>query len=547
MSRFFLSSGAPFLLLLAIAASLASCAHTPEWTPAAVEPPESLDAATEAAKSALREEVAATTSVTLPGIEVTIERHTVLRLTRDGAIVTALARNRSLIMERLSNKASALNISDARAAFDPRLLATVSYGRTRNEARQEGVSAADGGDQSVSVSKDLRIDASVSEYLPTGTELFLSGGYTKDRTDASAPTYSGSWSAGFNQSLLRGFGVDANLVSLRQARNSAARSEHEFRAFVLELIDGVETAYWELVLAVETLKIREFSVQLAADQLDLNRDLIAVGKLSADAIISSEAELASRKADLVDAKAAVRGKTIELIRLLNPAFPSQWELSFEVLDPPQVEPIALDADISSKLADLYRPELAQSRLDLANQNLEVVSTRNGLLPKLDAFASYGRISSGETRSDAGRHLDDTMYDYYKVGLSLDVSPINRSERASHRRAKFEQARAELAVENLGRAIEAEVRLAVVEAEKQWERIAATKLAVESRQEELRVETSRFKVGKSTNLDVAQVHKDLIAAQLDELTARIRYIEAITSLYLAEGTLLTRRGMGAALD
>jgi hypothetical protein len=37
--------------------------------------------------------------------------------------------------------------------------------------------------------------------------------------------------------------------------------------------------------------------------------------------------------------------------------------------------------------------------------------------------------------------------------------------------------------------------------------------------------------------------NLIQARLDEITARIRYIEAITALYHAEGTLLERRGIG----
>jgi len=330
---------------------------------------------------------------------------------------------------------------------------------------------------------------------------------------------------------------------LRQARNTAAKSRHEFRSSVLELVYQVENAYWELVLATKTLKIREFSVQLAKDQLGLNQDLIAVGKLSRDSRVSAEAELASRKADLVDARIAVKERTIDLIRLLNPDAEAQWGLTFETLDPAEIERVGLSPKISVRLADLYRPELAESRLELANQDLEVVRTRNGLLPKLDAFASYGRLSSGATGSDASSHLNDSMFDSYQFGLSLDMSPLTRAEMARHRRAKFHQQQAEVAIENLERVIEAEVRQAALEVEKQWEKIAATKQVVESRQEELEVEKSRFLVGKSTNLDVAQVHRDLIQAQLDEVTARVRYIQAITSLYLAEGTLLSRRGVG----
>ncbi len=524
--------------------SLISCAHTPRWTPQTVAPPQSLESALEMAAHPVAGEIAG------PAIEdsgaAPAAQPTSLALTRDGAILTALARNRSLAVAQFEPRVAATYVPDARAAFDPNLLATVSYGRDVHPSSQTSLTPVVNEDGDRVVSREFQSDLSVSEVLPTGTEVFLSGGFSRSRS-SSDWDYEGSWSVGVNQSLLRGLGPDANLVSLRQARNNEAKSRHELRSFVLDLVYQVENAYWELVLATETLKIREFSVRLAKDQLGLNQDLIVVGKLSADAIVSAEAELASRKADLVDARANVKGRTIDLIRLLNPEGQSQWKLTFTALDRPETERVDLSPRISVRLADLYRPELAQSRLDLANRDLEVLRTRNGLLPKLDAFASYGRLSSGASGSDASRHLDDPMFDYYQVGLSLDMSPLNRAERAGYRRARFEQGQAEAAIENLGQIIEAQVRRAVVEAEKQWERIAATKQAVKSRQEELKVEKSRFMVGKSTNLDVSQVHRDLIQTQLDEVTARVQYIQAITLLYLAEGTLLSRRRVASAVE
>jgi outer membrane protein TolC len=187
--------------------------------------------------------------------------------------------------------------------------------------------------------------------------------------------------------------------------------------------------------------------------------------------------------------------------------------------------------------------LIQSRLSLANRQLEVEKTRNGLLPKLDMFASYSRLSSGETTSDAMRHLDDSRLESYEIGLSLGLSPLNRSERAGFRRAKLDQQKVEAAILNLKQLIEAGVRQDVIEVQRQWERVRATQQVVKSRAEQLEVEKSKFLVGKSTNLDVSLVQRDLIEAQLAEVTARIRYIQSLTGLYLGEGTLLERRGVG----
>ena len=50
------------------------------------------------------------------------------------------------------------------------------------------------------------------------------------------------------------------------------------------------------------------------------------------------------------------------------------------------------------------------------------------------------------------------------------------------------------------------------------------------------------MGAASNIDVLLVQSALIQAQLDEVTARIRYIQALTNLYYSEGTLLDRRGV-----
>jgi outer membrane protein TolC len=516
-------SNVVLLLLLLVAMG---CAHEPRWTPETVAPPPSLENALAAVDGAWSEERAA-----LPVIA-----PATLELTRDGAVLAALARNRSLEVETYAPLIAETGIAEARAEFDPRLLATVSYAK---DARPASLNTS----RNLITSRDFSGDASVSEFLPTGTEAFLSGGFSRRRAVSDDWEYDGSWSLGLNQELLRGAGTDVNLVTLRQAENSTAIREHELRGFIIELVRQVESAYWDLVLAQDKVDIRRFSVELAQEQLDLNEELITVGKLAEEARVSAEAAVASRRAELVDAESDVKARTIDLLRLLNPMEENQGALLFEPLDPPDVEYVALTPAVSVRLADLYRPELAQTRLDLANRDLEVVRTRNGLLPKLAAFASYGRLSSGDSTSGIVEHLDDTRFEGYEVGLSFDMSPLNRAENARNDRAELEVERAEAAISNLEQIIETEVRQAVIEAERQWEQTIATREVVESREEELRVERGRFVVGKATNLDVLQVERALIEAQLDEVTARVRYIQALANLYSAEGSLLDRRAIG----
>src|SRR5690606_27837385 len=100
----------------------AGCGSKTTWKPDTVMPPASLE-------NALREADAA---VELGGARFDDEPST-YTLTRDGTILTVLARNRSLAVSRFGPDIAATLPSEARAAFDPTLMGTVSHGRDRRQ------------------------------------------------------------------------------------------------------------------------------------------------------------------------------------------------------------------------------------------------------------------------------------------------------------------------------------------------------------------------------------------------------------------------------
>ena len=305
----------------------------------------------------------------------------------------------------------------------------------------------------------------------------------------------------------------------------------------------MEVAYWELVLANQLTKIREFAVGLADEQLRRNEERFRVGKSIEGDVMAARAEKATRSADLTDAQAAIRARNIALIRLMNPASgPEAWDARYEPVDPADVIQISPDSALCEQLALKYRPELAQARLDVANLQLERTRTKNALLPKLDFVAAYGLKSQGTYPNAISDELDNNEYNNYRVGLQFQTPILNRAERAKNTRSKLLAEQGERSLSNLEQALGAEVRQAAIELQKQWERIGATEAALKSREEQLRVAQGRFDAGKTTNLDLMIVQRDFIQSQVDAITARVRYIQALTTLYAAEGTLLDRRGI-----
>ncbi len=563
---------------VAVAGLAQSCAHyTPRHTPESVEPPASLE---EARAIIAREEEVAFPNASSTASSAVAEP-TQAPPSLAGAIRMALERNRAIEAQSYSPEITRQAVDEARAAFDPGLTASVNY-RDQNSPGQAadtsgntdttgaGTESGTGtGTFSTAVSAFQTLlqeagqiqqileanntpvthtdsfgsEAKLSQPLPTGTEIYISGGYQRDSSSLAADAeYAGTWSVGVTQALLRGVGSDVNLVSLRTARNSAAIGKLAFRDFTMGIVSEVESAYWELALAQETLRIREFALAIAGEQLKLNEAMIAVGKLSGSARVSAVAEVSSKQAELVDAQAGLQSRAITLWQLLNPeASPPEKLQYLPITLPEEVEPVPAQGE-SLTLAKHFRPDLAQAKLDLANGDLAVIQTKNGLLPRLDAFVSYGADSSGTGSGAWSRHLDDDIYDHFEAGLTFSTTLGNRAEKARHTRAKLQAKQAEAVVRNLEQTIEAEVRNALVEVSRASEQITASYQEALSREEELSVETEQFRLGRSTNLNVQQIQQKLVEAKVQEATARVRRLQAVTTLYRKEGTLLTRRGV-----
>src|SRR5688572_5843884 len=112
------------MFLMAALSLLASCSHTtPRFTPASVMPPPAAEAGIE-------------TPAPLPErtkpLETPAADPEAVPLTRDGAILTGLLHNRAIDVSRLNPVIGATFIPEARAAFDPRILSTISRGRSRD-------------------------------------------------------------------------------------------------------------------------------------------------------------------------------------------------------------------------------------------------------------------------------------------------------------------------------------------------------------------------------------------------------------------------------
>lgn len=444
-----------------------------------------------------------------------------LDLTVSEAVMMALDNNVALRIERLQPTIRQEYEEVERAVFDPRLTVGVAA---------ENVTGANEGD-------GLAAQAGVARYFPTGTTAQVTGSID-DRSEDRVDRRETSLDVQVTQSLLRGRGRDVNLARLHQAGIDTQISRHELRGVAEDLLATVENAYWDCVLAREKIDIYTKSLEVAQQQIDEVRERISVGKVAELELAASEAEVAEKREQLITARGDL-AKRLLLLRLLVNPVGGQWTRELRFSDRPEQPDIVLDdVEAHVQLGVRHRPDLLQARLEVDRGELEIVRTRNGLLPRLDLFVRLG----GTRYAGSFYELDESDDWQASAGLTLEFPLGLREEKARHRVAELSLEQTEMALTNMEQLIQYDVRAAYVEVGIAQEQIAATAATRKLRQDTLTAEQEKFRVGTSTTLQVAQAWRDLIGSQISEIQAVISLRKAVIGLYRREGTLLERRGI-----
>jgi outer membrane protein TolC len=458
-------------------------------------------------------------------------------LSVEQAILLILQNNSDLQVRRLSPVIAGTFEQIERGKFDPELFAEMEYGKERTKE-----TAASTGTEFDVEGREAAGIAGIRQAFPTGTTVEATIEQGRTISDRTPELQSARVGLSVTQSLLRGFGPAVNLVSVRQAELDTAASAYELRGFTEALLANTETTYWNYVLARLEIDTFERSLAVARQQRDEVELRIEVGILAEIEAAASRAQVASQEQALIDARSLLEENRLRLLQLISPGSRDQLDLGINATSDPSIEPAPI-TDLADRLqlAEQSRPDLNEARLRLAQNRLKTIATRNGLLPRLDLFIALGQTGFADTFSDSFRELDGNTYDF-TAGIRLSHFLGNRAAEANDLAARASRRQAAEAVDNLRQMVRVDVRLAFNEVERARQQIFATKATRTLREETLNAEKERFDVGASTALLVAQAQRDLLSSSIDEVKAIVNYRIALVRLYLAEGSLLERRGV-----
>jgi outer membrane protein len=458
-----------------------------------------------------------------------------MEITVNQAVLTSLEYNKALAVQRFNPGISFQQEQVQRAAFDPDLTADLSRGRTKAPA---------GAQTATPIGGNTLGDVTLQEFLPTGTTVQL--GAATDIVDPFHMSDAASTRLGMTvtQALLRGAGLDANLATLREARIDLQVSQYDLRGVAETTVAAVESAYWDYALAARQIEIFTESLKVAQNQLAETQERIKVGNLAETEEAAAQAEVAQRRELLIDGNSRLATLRLQLLRLLGTPTDGGWDRDVILMDkpfPPAITLVPVEEHV--KVAMRMRPDLNAARLAVQRDDLEVVRTANGLLPKLNLFITLGKTGYAKSFGHSIEHLDDDFYDVL-AGASFEFPPLNRQAKAQHQQAVLTRRQAMESLANFVQLVEVDVRSAYIEVLRSREQISATAVTLKFREATARAEEEKLRVGKSTSLLVAAAQRDLLQGQLDNVSAVTSFLKALISLHQLDGSLLARRGIQA---
>lgn len=457
------------------------------------------------------------------------------QLDLQNAILVGLQNNVSLRVDRYNVPIRRTGEEVARSAFDPTVSGEVSGGRTVGSSGATSKGRANTADT-------LNANAAISEFLPTGTTL--SAHLNTNNTFYSDGA--GSTDAGISvtQALLRGFGLDVNLASLRSAELSTKITQFQLRGFAEALVANIEKTYWDVALAERQVVIVQNALAVAQEQLDSTNASIQVGRVAPTERAAAQAQVELEKEQLINAKSALETTRIQFLQLITPAGEPFWNRTVTLQTQPfiptgQMDPVDTHVGVAMRL----RPEINETKLEIQQNDLAIVQTRNGLLPQLDFFVNLDKTAFSTSFGPSFTNLNG--HDYSAIaGIRGSYDLENRAERARYRQSVLTREQTEESLRNLEQTVQIDVRTQYIEVERTRQQIDATRATREANEISLQVETAKFKAGRSTSLLVAQAQQLLLSSQLAEVQAVTTHLKSLVDLYRLEGSLLYRRGLDA---
>lgn len=452
------------------------------------------------------------------------------------AVFLALRHNRTIKSAYLNRVVQKYSLELSRHEFKPDLDVSASSSRTVSKTRTYGTDGT-ATSETKTKSDSTSIAPSVTQKVPTGGQFGFTWTHSPSesvtRTDDSyshSEGQSNTWAVEFSQPLLAGAGYDYDMVSLRKAENTEKTNILSLKSTLISTVTSAITAYRSFLQASRQIDISKASLERTRRLYEVNKELIAAGRMAAMDIVQTEADLASREVAYENALNSLDQARLSLLQVLDLDRDTQLVPAEDIT----IVPIKPDLDVCLEAAFEHSPNWQRDKISLDNAEMDVLVAERDLLPSLNLTSGYSYTDS------RNRAAADSLSDSWNAGLSLSVPLYGDgalSKRNTHASAKTALRVAKLQSQELRESLEIEVLNAVRDVRSKLKQVRLATRARELSERKLNVEREKLHLGLTSNFQLVTYQNDLVQAQESEVSAQIAYLNALTNLDQTLGTTL----------
>lgn len=459
-------------------------------------------------------------------------------LTLEECIARALRKNFDLQIQGYSSDIARESLNIAKADFDPTFSASAT--RSVNQAAAS-TSSLDGTTNIGQRNDRTSAQIGVSERLPqTGGTIGLSTNISRAATNSTFSTINPAFNSGItatlSQPLLKNFGPAAARANVERNKLGVGIATLNYKSRVLTVVRDTENAYYNLVSARETLRIRLLSLELAQRLLDENIARRSSGVATDLDVLTAEVGVANARRATLQAEQVVRDAEDALLGLFTSDDFDQrpGEVTFS----PYNEP-APSFPHSYKRALDNQPDYYANQAVVKQLEIDLAAAKRNRHPSLNLDAALGYNAIDRSYSDAVGALPNDHGNNWSVGLSYVMPWRMRADTARYRSsiASLNSQKARLAQFEQSLLVQVRSAIRAVETNMASVDIAAKATELSAKQYEL--QKARFDAGLATSRLVLEAQDDLESARLNELTTKVALRAAVAELHRLEGSSLDR--------
>ena len=384
---------------------------------------------------------------------------------------------------------------------------------------------------------------SEAELFPTlSASTNQSVGYRPWTNNGVSTVTNGTVSTSINKTYYNGsYGINAswtvwngnrnrNTVKLDRLSEEQAELDSAYTANSIQ--EQITQLYVQILYQTEAITVNEQSLEASKKNEERGQEMFNVGKIARADVAQLTAQRATDEYNLVNARSNLADYKLQLKQLLEIT-----DAEFDIAVPETSDEQAL-RDIPS-LPVVYetalntRPEITRSQLGIQASDVQLSIAKAQRLPTVNMTGGVGTSTNSLSSNGWGNQMK-TNFDA-SIGATLSIPIIdNRSARTAVNKAKIEQERALLDLQEKQKKLYSDIEGFWLDACTNQQRFRAALLNVESEELSYELLSEQFRLGLKNIVQLLTGKTNLLTAQQNKLESKYLTILNVQMLKFYQG-------------